>query len=222
MAIIPSLSLFYLGTVVASNNPFPVLTLLLVCLLTATVAVLGFVILQKYPKNIMKLRQYIAEISKGTLPDKIELEDAQASDDLQYIEDHFNHVLEKMKQRIAETEEQLVIEQTLRETIEKQQVVLVEAERQRAIVQTIGATCHHIGQPAAVLQLRMDLLENLSSGKHECDEIAGCIEAVTQLTDILQQLQRVSEFRTAPYIRTEKYLDDEILFIDPHKPPLST
>ena len=215
MAIIPSLSLFYLGTVVATNSRyFSVGTLLLIGLLTTAVAAPGFVILRKYPKNIMKLRRYITDISKGTLPDKIELEDAQTSDDLQYIESHFNHVLEKMRQRIASAEKQFETERTLRETVEQQQEILIEAERHRTMVQTIGAACHHIGQPAAVLQLRMDLLQNLASNEQEREEIEGCIKSVTQITDVLQQLQRVNEFRTVPYIHTENIPDDGILAIN--------
>ena len=219
MAVIPCLSLFYLGQVTSSGRgsySFP--TLMLIVLLTIAVALPGFYILRKYPKNIMKLRQYITDISKGTLPARIELENAQSSDDLKYIEDHFNRVLEEMKKRITRAEKQAQIEQSLKETIERQQQALLEAERHRAMIQTIGATCHHIGQPAAVLQLRLDLLQTLVTNQESREEVEGCVKAVTQLTDILHQLQRVSEFRTAPYIHTENIPDDEILVLSPEAP----
>lgn len=215
LAIIPSLSLFYLGTVVASNSRFFTAGIvLLIGLLTVAVAAPGFMVLKKYPKNIMRLRRYITDISKGTLPDKIEMEDAQTSDDLKYIETHFNYVLKKMKQRIAEVEKQLKVEHALRETVERQQDTLLEAERQRVMIQTLGAACHHIGQPATVLQIQMDLLLKHVTNDEEMEELKGCAQEVQKITDILQQLQRTSSFRSIPYIDAENPLDERIIAIN--------
>ena len=215
LAIIPSLSLFYLGTVVATNNQyFSGGTLLLIGLLTTAVAAPGFVILRKYPKNIMKLRNYITDISKGTLPDKIEMEDAQTSDDLQYIETHFNNVLEKMRQRIASAEKQFETERALRETVEQQQETLIEAERHRVMIQTLGAACHHIGQPATVLQMQMDLLLKHVTNEEKIQELTECAKEVQKITDILQQLQRTSTFRSVPYIHSEGSPAEKIIAIN--------
>jgi hypothetical protein len=215
MAVIPALSLFYIGTVVGSGaGRFTFLTMLLIFVLTAAVAFPGFLILRKYPDNILKLRQYITEIATGTLPDKITLVDKKNSDDIRYIEDNFNSVLAEMRHRIAMAEEQLRVEQTLKETIEQQQQILLEAERHRVMIQTLGAACHHIGQPATVLQLRLGFLQKLATNEEEIKEIAGCVEAVQLIADILHQLQRVSEFRTVPYVQTgSAAVDDEILAI---------
>jgi signal transduction histidine kinase len=214
MAVIPSLSLFYLGTRVGSqDNAFTFLTLFIIVVLTVAIAVPGFFILRKYPANIVKLRQYITEIAQGTLPDKIQLTDTESSNDLKYIEESFNSVLDELRHRIAMAEERLRTELSLRETIEHQQQTLLDAERHRVMIQTLGAACHHIGQPATVLQIRLSLLQKLAIREDENQEIKECIKAVQLISDILHQLQRVSEFRTVPYAQTGTGNEEAILAI---------
>jgi hypothetical protein len=99
----------------------------------------------------------------------------------------------------------------LRKTVEDQQQVLMEAERHRVMIQTLGAACHHIGQPATVLQVRLSLLQKFATDARELEEIEGCVEAVQRITDVLHQLQRISLFRTMPYVHSEGTVDDEIL-----------
>jgi methyl-accepting chemotaxis protein len=215
MTVIPSLSLFYIGTTVGKDiSQITALTLMLILLLTTAVAVPGFLILQKYPDNILKLRQYITEIAKGTLPEKIELINTQSSDDIKYIESSFNCILEEMRSRIQRAEEQVCIEHTLRETVEQQQQTLLEAERHRVMIQTLGAACHHIGQPATVLQVRLEFLQKIATHANEIQEIEACVKAIQSIANILHQLQQVSEFRTVPYVLTGDAPDEEILAID--------
>lgn len=215
LSIIPALSLFYIGIQIGSNAAFPnIFSLLLIFGLTVSVAVPGILILRKYPNNILKLRQYITEIAQGTLPERIRLDDTQSSDDIKYIEDSFNTVLDEMRHRIQAAKEQLRREHELRTTVERQQQTLLEAERHRTMIQTLGAACHHIGQPATVLQMRMDLLKNLATDQKEIEEIEGCVEAVQNISDILHQLQRVSEYRTVPYAQSGETSEDRILEIN--------
>lgn len=216
MAVIPSLTLFYLGTVVGtSSSGFTTPMLLLIVLLTTSVAVPGFMILRQYPENILKLRAYITEISCGVLPEKIELANTQSSDDIKYIESNLNLILNALRARIQQTEEQLRVEQHLRKTVEEQQATLLEAERHRVMIQTLGAACHHIGQPATVLQLRMDFLEKFVTGDEEMEEFKACVKAVQSISEILHKLQQISNFRTVPYIQEAgDGPDDRILAID--------
>jgi len=198
LAVIPALSLFYIGRSV-NDGPFTFSYISIIFLLTLLVGFLGFVVLRKYPDNIVKLRQYITEVAQGTLPEKITLIDAQDSDDLRYIQETFNSVLKEMRHQI--------------DTIEKQQQTLLEAERHRVMIQTLGAACHHIGQPATVLQIRMEFLQKLATNEAEIREIAACVEAVNTIADILHQLQQISEFRTVPYVQTGDAPHEEILAI---------
>ncbi len=210
--VIPSLALFYMGMIYDKNQlTFPVIALILA--LTIQVARLGYVVLRKYPDNIMKIRKYVTEIAEGTLPEKIALTDTMDSDDLRYIEENFNNVLVEMRRQIAASEELLRIEHMLRKTVENQQQTLLEAERHRVMIQTLGAACHHIGQPATVLQVRLSLLQKFTTDARELEEIEGCVESVQRISDVLHQLQRISLFRTMPYIHSEGTTDDEILSI---------
>lgn len=210
--VIPALALFYMGMIYdKSRLTFPAIALVLV--LTIQIARLGYVVLKKYPDNIMKIRKYITEVAEGTLPEKIALTDTMDSDDLRYIEENFNNVLVEMRRQIAASEELLRIEHMLRKTVEEQQQTLLEAERHRVMIQTLGAACHHIGQPATVLQIRLGFLEEIATDEKQIKEIKGCIIAMQTISDILHQLQRISEFRTVPYIRSEGSVDDEILAI---------
>jgi len=214
LAIIPSLSLFYISiTVIRNPGSLSPWIILLTFMLTLTIAIFGFLILRKYPDNILKIRQYITEIAQGTLPEKIQLAHTQDSDDIRYIEDNFNCVLAEMRNRIETAEEQLSVEHALRETIEQQQETLLEAERQRVMIQTLGAACHHIGQPATVLQLQIDLLLKHVTDDEEIDKITECAQEVHKISDILQQLQRTSTFRRIPYIDSENPLDEQIIAI---------
>jgi len=216
LAVIPALAMFYVGTIYSKGElTFPIIGLILV--LTILVARLGFIVLRKYPDNIMKIRQYITEIAEGTLPEKISLSDAQSSDDLRYIEENFNNVLAEMRRQLAATEELLRIEHMLRETVENQQQTLLEAERHRVMIQTLGAACHHIGQPATILQVRLSLLQKFAINARELEEVEGCVEAVQRISDVLHQLQKICLFRTIPYIHSEGAVVDEILSIGSEK-----
>lgn len=220
MAVIPALSLFYMGTVTGTDGgQLSLTTKLITYALTTAVAVPGFLILRKYPSNILKLRRYITEIAEGTLPEKIALEDTQSSDDLRYIENNFNCVLNELRRKIEAAEEQLREERLLKQTIEQQQQTLLEAERHRVMIQTLGAACHHIGQPATVLQLRLQFLQETATNANETNEIAECVKAMQMISDILHRLQKVSEFRTVPYIQSANSIDSEILAIGPETNP---
>jgi len=282
IAVIPSLTLFYLGTVVGSDvNQPTAFSLILILLSTVAVAIPGLSILIKYPyttptlkenipevaptpepeeteplqpleegipevapapepeetkpappsleqppeppaaapddtRSIPTLREHITNVAKDSLQGKFTLVNIQDSDDIQYIEDCFDLVLEEMKYRIKLTEEQLRIAQALRKTVERQQHALLDAERHRAMIQTLGAACHHIGQPATVLQIRLEFLKKLSANEEELEEIDECVTAIQTISDVLQQLRQVSEFRTVPYVQTEDNSTDAILAIGSH------
>ncbi|MCF7816656.1 MAG: hypothetical protein K9M54_02140 [Kiritimatiellales bacterium] len=215
LAVIPALSLFYMGTVIGQGaSQFSLGAKSIVFLLTVIVASSGFLVLRKYPANIIKLRQYIAEIAAGTIPDRISLVDTKNSDDIKYIEESFNSILEELRQRIQLAEENLRVEHELRETIEHQQHALLEAERHRAMIQTLGAACHHIGQPATALRMRLYLLRDLAANPEELQEIEQCTKAVQTISDVLQTLREVGEFKTEPYLHDGGSCSDEVLVVE--------
>lgn len=77
-----------------------------------------------------------------------------------------------------------------------------DAERQKATLASIGATCHHIGQPATVLQANMELLDRMLPDVDEYVRslISSGISAAAQVSKILHQLNTMSGFRAEKYL----------------------
>ena len=181
---------------------------------TIILAAAGFIILIKFPKNIMRLRRHIAESVPSGQPGIISLVNTHSSDDLRHIETDLNVVLGKMRQQIEVAELKQREEHVLREKVEQQQRTLVQAERHRAMIQSLGAACHHLGQPVTSLRMRLylmkqhdDLTNEERSGFEECELDLDNIE------NILERLRSVSQFRTEPYISDEHSSGSEILAI---------
>lgn len=214
MSVIPSLSLFYMGAMTwFQAEQLPRAAQAFIFVSTTIIAASGLLILLKFPRNIIKLRQYIEEIAKGVLPDKIRLLNTHGSDDLKFIEHDFNAILQEMRHQIELTEKKLDVEHALREIVERQQQDLLQAERHRAMVQSLGAACHHIGQPATILKMRLYLIKQIASSDDELAEIAECEKDLHLIMGVLDKLRAVNEFRTEPYVNDEDCEDCEILVI---------
>ena len=59
----------------------------------------------------------------------------------------------------------------------------------------------------------MDLLLSHVTDDDEIRKITECAQEVHKISDILQQLQRTSTFRSIPYIDSENPLDEQIIAI---------
>jgi len=213
MSIIPALAVFFIASLMyLPDKAFPLIAQIGILAFTTLLAFAGYRIISKYPENILKLRQYIGEVAEGTLPQKIALLDTHSSDDLRYIEEKFNAILVEMRRKLTVTEDQLKVEQALRKTIEQQQQDLIQAERHRTMIQSLGAACHHIGQPATVLCMHLDLLKKHVTSDETRAEIDDSLAAVELIRNVLKKLSLVSEFKTVSYI--EGGSGDEILAID--------
>lgn len=102
----------------------------------------------------------------------------------------------------------------MRMAIERQRRELMEAEKQRAMVQSLGAACHHLGQPATTLRCALELIGRAPALQSDIkDLVKDCIACADQIAEILQTLQRLTTFRTVPYITGRSALDSEILDI---------
>lgn len=112
-----------------------------------------------------------------------------------------------------------VIEKTeLRRTINEQKDRLIQAERQRVMIESLGAACHHIGQPATVINSYLQLMLDQEKDERILEMIRACLEASDSMAGILRQLQQVSQYRTMPYLSGSEQKDgkatDAILQID--------
>lgn len=214
LSVIPSLTLLYMGAIMwFEAEPLSFHVQISVFVLILIIATSGFLILMKFPRNIIQLRAYIEEVAAGVIPDKICLLDTENSDDLRFIETGFNTILQEMRSQIDLTKRQLEVEKTLQKTISRQQQNLLEAERHRAMVQSLGAACHHIGQPASILKMRLFLLKQIANSDDELTEIEECQKDLRLILIVLDKLRAVSEFKTESYIGSKGSKDCEILAI---------
>lgn len=88
----------------------------------------------------------------------------------------------------------------LQKTIDQQQKELLDAERQRVMIESLGAACHHIGQPATVINAYLQMMQKQETDQETLDMINSCLEASESIRKILHQLQQVSLYRTTPYL----------------------
>lgn len=215
LALIPALACFYIGGVMSgpSGQSLPPLALTVFLLCTGIAAFSGYLILRKYARSIGKLRRYIMDIAEGSLPGSIRLEQSADSDDLRCIEDGLNTILREIEHRMHLIEDKLQTEYGLRKELERQQEVLIDAERHRVMMQSLGAACHHLGQPATALRLRLYLLKERARNDEEAHEIDCGIRDLEAIESVLRKLREVNEYRTVPYLPDDECDENRILAI---------
>ena len=178
-------------------------SILILSISTFALALSGYLVLQKYPRNILKLRNFILKMADGAIPEKINLLNTNESDDLRFIEFGFNTILSELKKQIKITEEQLELEKKLRIQIEQQQEKLISAEKTRVMIQSLGAACHHIGQPTAILGMHLYLMKEHAESDDLRKEIDTCMEDLDIIGDVLEKLKAITYYRTTPYIESD-------------------
>jgi hypothetical protein len=145
---------------------------------------MGYWILAKYPINVIRLRRYMESLTQGVLPDRIAL--LTDEDDLAAIELLMRKVVKQTEARVR--------------TIESQSEALLEAERHRVMIESFGTACHHLGQPATVINLYLDMMRRMALPAEAQDMLAECQVAADDVASILGRLQRLTVYRTNPYL----------------------
>jgi len=163
----------------------------------AVLAGIGYMMLRRYPDNLERLRDYLRDIARGTLPEKVNL--LEMTEDVNAIEGYLNTIIDGLREKIEQLEEQLRVSKQLRTTVERQSAELVEAERQRVMVESLGAACHHIGQPATVLRMYVSLLRDEAQDPQMREKLDACVASVEKISEILDKLRHIGEYRTVPY-----------------------
>ena len=216
LALVPAMVCFYAGLLLSGDHeriPGPaVLSTIVVC--TLMIAASGWLILRKYARSVSRLRNYVVDIAAGSIMNSVLLDHSQESDDLQCIEDSLNLILAQMNQQIRLIESKLRIESRLRKALEQQQDDLLKAEQQRVMIQSLGTACHHLGQPATALRMRLYLLRTRAQSMEEMEEIDESFKDLESIESILAKLREVNEYRTVPYISASGASgEDQILAI---------
>ena len=101
----------------------------------------------------------------------------------------------------------------LRRTIQFQQDQLIEAERQRVMIESLGTACHHIGQPATVINAYLQLMQTRENNQEMREMIASCLEASDAISEILHRLMGICQYRTTPYLNSSDHPQDRIIDI---------
>ncbi|HNR94565.1 MAG TPA: ATP-binding protein [Kiritimatiellia bacterium] len=106
ISILPLLMVGYLYTFFRNEATLYSVQTLAVLTTATLVGLTGFIILRKYPINIIRLREYLEQMIRGELPDQISL--VKEEDDIQMVEKCLNMILLQLHERleILKTEKQ--------------------------------------------------------------------------------------------------------------------
>ncbi len=110
---------------------------------------------------------------------------------------------------------------SFRDVADRRRAELAEyqAERNRVMAESMAGVCHALGQPATILMSSLELLKMNGVKDHEQAEqmIELCYEAVTQLRELMQQMNTQANYDTEPYLPRQSS-DHSIVKISPHSP----
>ncbi|MBT8045732.1 MAG: hypothetical protein KJN67_01070 [Pontiella sp.] len=169
MAVIPSLTSFYLGHEAAGENiSFPFSCALAVGM-TALIAYAGFNIIKKYPDNISQLNRYIGELTSGNLPERISLLKTEECSDLKYIEKSFNQLLEDV----------------------------IKAEHHRAMVESLSVLCTRLSEPAQEVDRYLHVLERHIQEDADIQIVRECLKDIAVVNSTINKIFSSKEFKEA-------------------------
>lgn len=194
-SIMPALALlFVLSTLrgLPPEHPLAISPLPLM-IWTVVVMTLGFVLLSKYPRNIVRMRRYLEKLAEGKLPPELDL--AKDEDDLRTIEVCLQMILRHTRESI--------------ETIKRQQEALRTVERQQVMIESLGTACHHLGQPTTVISVLMHLIKKQEMTPQLEELVAQGLDASAELSDLLKRLQSVTHYRTESYVTSGESSTDQ-------------
>jgi len=217
ISIIPLLCFCFIAVrVFWSDETHSIWTQILVGIFALLIGVGGYLILRKFPKNILRIRSYLRDIAAGELPERINL--LNSEDDISAIEKYMNMIVHELRGKVEMLESQLTTARRMQKTIEAQAKEIQDAERHRVMIESLGAACHYIGQPATVLRTYLDVLRKELVSNEIRQKISECYDAAEAIAGVLDKLRKVSQYRTVPYQTFHEEItagnDDRILDIE--------
>ena len=82
---------------------------------------------------------------------------------------------------------------------------VLKASKQKVLVESMGAACHHIGQPAAVVSTYLEMMKEREKSPEVSEMIDKSIESASKLRRILDRMRHVTEYQATSYLDS---LDD--------------
>ncbi len=158
---------------------------------------MGYALLLKYPRTIMRLRNQMEQIARGELPEAIDLVDGES--DITAIEDVFTSIVNGMRESMA--------------TNKRQGEKLMVAERQRVMSESLCKACHCLGQPATTITCYLELLKAESLSGSGRQFLSNCIAEMEKIRDTLQELQGIHDYEVEAYsdTRADSCLDTKMI-----------
>jgi len=157
----------------------------------------GYILLRAYPCNLVRMQHYLEQLAKEEFPEHVNL--LSSEQDTFLTEQLLNTLIAKLQDKIHQLDKALAQSEAMLKTIKAQSNEILIAERQRVMLESIGAACHHIGQPATVLLMYLTDLRDKHPAAFEANQLSPCLEAVEQISDILERLRQTNDYRTVPY-----------------------
>lgn len=200
MSAIPLLAFSYLLGDAMFAHSFDTETLYMMLPCVVALVALGVVLLARHTIEMSALRHTLESMAKGELPITSLNE---SSEDFMVIQRHLGTVMKHTDDKVK--------------IIEAQSKALIQAEQQRVMAETVGAACHHLGQPATVIRVYLDLMKKVEMSPEMQGMIQECQFAAEEVAQILQRLQGVGKYQTEPYLvalnNGESRSDERILKI---------
>jgi signal transduction histidine kinase len=147
--------------------------------------VLGIVLLIRHSRQVEQLRRTLEVMAHGGVPS---LMFGEGGEDFLAIEKCLGAVIRQTDDRVR--------------VIEAQSRALVQAEQQRVMIETLGAACHHLGQPATVIRVYLEMMQKKESSPEMQRMIGECQSAAESVAGILHRLQGVGRYQTEPYLQS--------------------
>jgi signal transduction histidine kinase len=176
LAVIPVLSCWYLSTAASGAMAQGGLRVMIAGLLLL-VGVTGYLVLRKYPKNIIRLRGYMEHMVRGELPDHVDL--LENEDDLAAIETCLNLIVRRMREQVHSMK-------TEKTHLEEQ---LYRAQKTESLGLMAGGIAHDFNNLIAGMMCQTDLaMEKLAEEDPAEEHVRTVQKAIKQASELTNQL----------------------------------
>ena len=184
ITVLPSLILLWLWNSRLEGMAMPMGTVAGAAIASLLFILLGYALLIKYPVSIVRLRRYLSTLAAGGIPTEVTL--TEDEDDLAAVQRHMERIVKLAEDRVH--------------MLERRHTVELEAERQRVMVESMGAMCHHLGQPSAVLGMCLFRLNNQPPPEEIPEIIRDMDDSFESLSRLLEEFRNLAAYASEPYL----------------------
>ena len=190
MSVIPLLAFSYvMGNAIATRS-FDMETLYFLLPSVTALIALGVMLLARHTLEVARLRRYVEIMARGESP---AIHAGDSSEDFEVIKANLGAVMRRADDKMK--------------IIRAQSQHLLEVEQQRVMLETLGAACHHLGQPATVIRVYLDLMKKAEVSPEMQVMIQECQSAAEEVAQVLHRLQGVGMYQTEPYLTSREGSD---------------